>query len=311
MAVPISGPLKLWDNIWNQEIGGTKGNNSLHSGSIYAGFSTPDAMSDFYGWSDVEPPSVTTNGITSVSTGGMVLNGTVTDTGNETPNVGFYFGTNANSSTSNPQLAVGTANAGFSCSKGQLPYNTTHYNWAYACNSAGLCIGGRVQATTNVPAFSPTYANAGVGRTNCLFQYYVNPYTGGWVRYNSSGNDTRDCFPTNTLGIARDYTNPTHSNTGAGGSFQTQTYILAGRGNQYTANFSNNSGGSDGSGGGSANLASGYPISRGNSDSAQFNYYGIHCVQNLSGTPYYAASLSSTGCACYSDIRLKTNINYL
>ena len=58
MAVPSSGELKLWDDLWNQEIGGSKGNNSLHSASVYAEFDTPDALGDFYGWSDVEVPSV-------------------------------------------------------------------------------------------------------------------------------------------------------------------------------------------------------------------------------------------------------------
>ena len=44
MAVPNSGQLKLWDMLWNQELGGSKGNNSLHSASIYAGKSVPDSL---------------------------------------------------------------------------------------------------------------------------------------------------------------------------------------------------------------------------------------------------------------------------
>ena len=49
MAVPNSGQLKLWDMLWNQELGGSKGNNSLHSASVYAGFSVPDSLGEFYG----------------------------------------------------------------------------------------------------------------------------------------------------------------------------------------------------------------------------------------------------------------------
>ena len=75
MAVPSSGQLKLWNDIWNNEIGGTQGNNSLHSASVYAGFTTPDAMGDFYGWSDVEVPSVSTSAMSSVTDNSMQANG--------------------------------------------------------------------------------------------------------------------------------------------------------------------------------------------------------------------------------------------
>ena len=78
MAIPSSGQLKLWDTLWNQELGGEKGENSLHSASVYAGFSTPDALGDFYGWSDVEAPTVTTQGVTNVQVSSQRLTCTIT-----------------------------------------------------------------------------------------------------------------------------------------------------------------------------------------------------------------------------------------
>jgi len=191
MAVPSSGELKLWDTIWNQEIGAAQGNNSLHGAAQYAGFSTPDAMSDFYGWSDVVPPSVSTQNPTSVATTSMTTNGNVSSTGGENPTRGFYFGTNSSSAQNNTKYSVGTGGTGaFSRSNGGLSSNTTYYNWAYACNSAGEAQGGRTQAATQPPPFTPTFS--GLSQSySCAYASslsfnmakvaggYSNPYTGG------------------------------------------------------------------------------------------------------------------------------------
>jgi hypothetical protein len=194
MAVPSSGPLKLYKDIWGDEIGDPQGDNSLHDAAIYAGFSTPDAMSDFYGWSDVIPPSVTTNAFTNVSPGAIRMNGTVTDTGGENVTRGFYFGTNANAPTNNTKLNLGgTQGVGaFTCYRG-TSQGTTYYAWAHACNSAGACIGSRVNANTGYPPFTPLYTECSYpnkyfrqssnGNGLCC-QYYFNPYSGGLGRYN-------------------------------------------------------------------------------------------------------------------------------
>ena len=83
MAVPSSGPLQLRGDI-NLEVNGnvTDTNVALHQLSIDAGFSSPDAMSDFYGYSSVVPPSVTSSP-SSFSNSVMTTNGNVTDTGGE------------------------------------------------------------------------------------------------------------------------------------------------------------------------------------------------------------------------------------
>jgi len=187
MAVPASGELKLWDTLWNQELLGSQGENSLHSASIYAGFSTPDALSDFYGWSDVEIPSVSTQAATSVGAYSMVANGNVTDDGNQAVSRGFYFGTAANPYSSNTKYTnSGTQNEGaFSRTMTGLNYNTTYYYWAFACNDAGEAQGGRVSQITSLPPFSPSIAGClcliglashGFGPKNVSI-YWRNPYS--------------------------------------------------------------------------------------------------------------------------------------
>lgn len=49
MALPTSGPLGISDI--QLEIGGNLSTVSLRTMSDFAGFSTPDAVSEFYGWS--------------------------------------------------------------------------------------------------------------------------------------------------------------------------------------------------------------------------------------------------------------------
>jgi hypothetical protein len=195
MAVPSSGQLKLWNDIWNNEIGGTQGNNSLHSASVYAGFTTPDAMGDFYGWSDVEVPSVSTSAMSSVTDNSMQANGNVSSTGNEDVSRGFYFGTNSAAPVSNTKYTLaGTQGTGtFSCNRTGLAYNNTYYAWAFACNSAGESVGGRVQAGTPYPPFSPTcitvtdtqitYQNNPSDNGNSVHftSGYINPYSAGYV----------------------------------------------------------------------------------------------------------------------------------
>ena len=197
MAVPNTGELKLWSDIWNDEIGGAQGNNSLHSASVYAGFSTPDAMSDFYGWSDVIPPSVTTNSITNNCPSCQTLNGNVTNTGGENVTRGFYHGTSTNSTSNTLYNLAGTQAAGtYSCNRTSLSCGVRYYAWAYACNSAGSCIGGRTCAVVPYPPFTPemVYASenwqtsvpasdnpTGGGGPNV--KQYVNPYSSGLVTF--------------------------------------------------------------------------------------------------------------------------------
>jgi len=191
MAVPASGELKLWDSIWNSEIGGTKGSNSLHSASIYAGFTTPDAMSDFYGWSDVEVPTVTTNNFSSIATTSMTANGTVNTTGNENPTRGFYFGTNSTLPTNNTKYSIGIGGTGaFSRSMTGLSAQTTYYGWAFACNSAGETTGAKVTVTSAAPPFTPCYGFIDKNEATATGNYaYVQAYSGWSNPYTGGGNN--------------------------------------------------------------------------------------------------------------------------
>lgn len=200
MPVPSSGPLGLREDI-NLEVNGnvTDTNVALHQLSLDAGFSTPDAMSDFYGYANVAIPTVSTSAVTALSCNRMCINGNVTDTGNENVSRGFYFGTSANPASSNTKLTLaGTqGTGGFSCCKTSLSNGTTYYNWAFACNSAGEAQGARISAATTYPPYTPTCAQdariycvkdqlvtfSGRCYRHCERQQlgYVNPYNGGLV----------------------------------------------------------------------------------------------------------------------------------
>lgn len=224
MAVPASGELKLWDTLWNQELAGTKGENSLHSASVYAGFSTPDALSDFYGWSDVELPSVTSLSAQSVTHNSAVLRGCVTDTGNEDVSSGFYIGTSP-SSTSNPKVTLpGTRGLGiYCCSKTGLSGQTSYKSWAFACNSAGECIANSCCTfTTPAPPFTPSqrhwYCRSVANLGDLQYQtcpqrtiashfagaYAQNPYTNSYTEMWTYGpiGCGNDCTPATCYGAS-------------------------------------------------------------------------------------------------------------
>lgn len=201
MPLPSDGELKLWDDLWNQELAGSKGDNSLHSASVYAGFSTPDALSDFYGWSDVEVPSVTTQAMSSVNYNDMNANGNVTSTGNENPDRGFYFGRSAQR-TSNTKYSVGTGGTGtFTRDMNSLSQLSNYYGWAYACNSAGEATGGRVQAQTTEQSYTVTsqtftegfydvWGENGSGPHHTRAQLtWINPYSSNLNQFHTCTNN--------------------------------------------------------------------------------------------------------------------------
>lgn len=205
MAVPSSGELELRGDIALEVYGNATGTNiSLGTMSDIAGFASPDAMTDFYGWQNATAPSATTNGITAVAETSFTANGNITsDGGASITERGFYVGTNSASPTNNTKYTVSGTTGVYSRSITGLGSSTTYYCWAYATNSAGTSYGGRVQATT-VAAFVPTYAAAYQAQGNFNTQqsgayymihsvnlYYLNPNTGGLVNYasnNQQGN---------------------------------------------------------------------------------------------------------------------------
>ncbi len=81
MPVPNSGPLGLYKVIFTEFTQHAQGNNSLHSASIEAGFSTPDAMGDFYGYTDAVAPTMFSQNASSVTDSSMIAHGGVSSDG--------------------------------------------------------------------------------------------------------------------------------------------------------------------------------------------------------------------------------------
>ncbi len=152
MPVPSSGELKLRADIANEVDGSATGDNvSLGTLSNTAGFTEPDAMSEFYGYTACTVPSVTTNGMTSVTVNSMRANGNVTsDNGCSITQRGFYFGTSSNYA-SNGKYSVSGTTGSFNRSFGSLASSTTYYATAYAINSEGESVGSTVSAATSTP----------------------------------------------------------------------------------------------------------------------------------------------------------------
>ena len=161
MPVPNSGQLRLRADI-NLEVNGnnTDSNVKLHTLAQSAGFSTPDAMGDFYGYSSAVAPTVTSNNAGATDTY-INANGTVNSDGGATiTQRGFRFGTNASSATSNPAYSVAGTTGNFSRTF-PTPASSTRYYWAYATNSVGTTFGSRITATTGAP-ISYSNTNGGV-----------------------------------------------------------------------------------------------------------------------------------------------------
>lgn len=298
MAVPSSGELKLWDTLWNQELGGSKGENSLHSASVYAGFDTPDALSDFYGWSDVELPSVSTQALSNLAYTSMTANGTVTGTGNEDPTRGFYFGTNSYY-PNNTKYSVGIGGVGaFSCTFTGLSSLTRYHAVAFACNSAGEVAGSRVCACTTDYPYSVTFSclRSVRSQTSCgrILGYWINPVTSTYNHISNHTDHVAPCqnVPTNAKG---------HMNFNRNG--ETGDHFASANGGHgcypgrtFKAPFSSN-----------AHI--GGPFA----DSCTF--CGNSCNQKWDftyNTYQNNHPFSGNATYCYnSDIRLKTNISYL
>ena len=336
MAVPSNGPLELRGDI-NLEVNGnvTDTNVALHQLSLDAGFSSPDAMSDFYGYTSVVAPTVTTNPVTSITVSSQVLNGCVTSTGGENVSRGFYHGTST-TRTSNPKLTLaGTQGTGnFSCSKTSLSQATTYYNWAFACNAAGEAVGNRCQANTGYPPYTPTYRAGSMCSSSNLSSYpsaqytqngssatacvgWFNPYSGAqtitksysgtvpfgvnccsntmWGQGIDNFHYTRNCESGYFSGVGGPYSFPPQTSfNGVVQSYSPQGFRTY---NQSTAQISQTFN----------NWISDSQTRAGGTDSQY--------IFGLASYVYGAAAESKGACSQYrftvSDIRLKTNINYL
>lgn len=246
MAVPGSGQLRLRADIALEVDGNAAGTNvSLRALSSSAGFTIPDAMSEFYGYSAYTAPTVQTWAATNVTATSMTLNGFFQRASVDSPGItqrGFYFGTNPNM-LSNPKYTNVTwpGGNGFYMNISGLNPSTTYYIWAYVVDSVQETQGSVVTRATNA-AFSPTFFNYDTNNTQGGYtssqisglsgtHYYYNPDTASYVSYASfahtsanqyksiasmptrSGNWTQLCGNSTNRAVWR--TNPT---TGGGGT---------------------------------------------------------------------------------------------
>ncbi len=136
MSIPNSGQLKLRGNGdgtgVNEEVSGnvTDTNVSLHQLAIDAGFSTPDAMRDFYGYTSYEQPSISgtpsTSGVSDTRI--CVVSPTYSNPTGGNIERGFYLGTST-TATSNPWYSQGNSSStstSFNCNFTSLSGGTTY-----------------------------------------------------------------------------------------------------------------------------------------------------------------------------------------
>jgi len=181
MAVPSSGQLRLRADI-NQEINGnnTDDNVSLGTLSNDAGFSEPDTMSEFYGYSSCGTPGFRTT-YSSGSINGNIQLYTILD---YTPycntiEYGLYVGTNSSGPTANTKYQVGTSWGIYQWAYptvGGFSNNTTYYAWIYATNSAGKT-GYSSMQTVTIP---PPYMNATFSGVQPFGDYYYYCPDSSW-----------------------------------------------------------------------------------------------------------------------------------
>ena len=169
MAIPNSGELGLYKDIWG-ELGGTKGENSLHSASVAVGFATPDSMGDFYGYVDATQPSMGGVTLTSVTCTSMTANSSYSTPAGTPVAYGFYFGRGSSNHTQNTKYTEsnsGGLSANFNRSFTSLQSTATYYAWSWASNGAGEGVSSRAQATTQ----TPLHASQNYGACACNFVY--------------------------------------------------------------------------------------------------------------------------------------------
>ncbi len=230
MAIPSSGPLRLRADI-NQEINGndTDTNVSLGQLSDDAGFDAPDTMSEFYGYSSVTTPIVTTEATTAITPGSLQCNGNISADGGATvTSRGFYFGTNADY-TQNTKDTAGAGTGAFLKSEASLTPGQTYYITAFAINSVGEARGSTLSTQTSACSTITT----GYNEINIM-----NASTSSSIFFRLRYTDTSvvsSCQPTSWgvyLGTSTNYASNTKYTLGSGaagswGPYSTKDYTIS------------------------------------------------------------------------------------
>jgi hypothetical protein len=212
MPVPSSGQLRLRADI-NQEINGndTDDNVSLGTLSNDAGFTEPDEMSDFYGYSSCGTPAYRTV-YSSANPNGDIQLYTILDylPYCNTTEYGLYVGTNSSGPTANTKYQVGTSWGVYSWAYptvGGFTNGQTYYAWIYCTNSAGKTGYSSMQTVTVPAAYIPVSHSS------------MNPYgdmSSLWCPNNNFNGGFRPLFTNSTSNTSLDVYgdgNFTHTNS--------------------------------------------------------------------------------------------------
>lgn len=230
MAIPGSGPLRLRADI-NQEINGndTDVNVSLGALADDAGFDAPDTMSEFYGYSSVTTPTVTTEATTAITPGSLQCNGNISADGGATvTSRGFYFGTNADY-TQNTKDTSGAGTGAFNKAESSLTPGQTYYITAFAINSVGEARGSTLSTQTS----ACSTITVGYNEIN-IMSASSNSSIFFRLRYTDTSVVT-SCQPTSWgvyLGTSTNYASNTKYTLGSGaagswGPYSTKDYTIS------------------------------------------------------------------------------------
>jgi len=220
MALQASGPIALFLEIRAEEIVKTPSLSSTDFGlrevSAAAGFTEPDLMSEFYGYSSVTP-IVWTSIPSEISKNDISINvrqaANTYNQGNGTiTSKGFYYGTSTNiNSATKVQVNTSNNTAEFTRNFTGLSGGTTYRFWAYAINDVGETVSGRRDITTlpsvsvtNIDSYSSNYYiygaamnpnNAGITSWGNFYARtgYNHPYY-GWTYPDGANRSVQDCW---------------------------------------------------------------------------------------------------------------------
>lgn len=193
MALQTSGPIALFLEIRAEEIVKTPGLSATDFGlrevSAAAGFTEPDLMSEFYGYSSVTP-IVWTAAPIELSKNDVSINirqnANTYDKGNGTiTSKGFYYGTSTNiASATKVQVTTANDTNQFDRNFTGLSGGTTYRFWAYAINDVGETISPRRDIATlptipvsNVGSWTGgIYASGNPWSASASYSAYLNAW---------------------------------------------------------------------------------------------------------------------------------------
>jgi pectin methylesterase-like acyl-CoA thioesterase len=193
---------------------GTANNTGTILSNSFVGLTTNDFAIAHLNWqSPPTPPTLTTNGITSISTTFATSGGVITNDGNGAITAkGVCWNLGGSATTSDAHTSDGITSTPFSSLITGLTAGNTYYVRSYATNSAGTSYGNELSFTTLSSLSTPTIV------TNAVTNSVNTSATGSGTISAWGGSPITDrgvCWSTShnpTLGTAIDY-----NSAGAGG----------------------------------------------------------------------------------------------